>query len=149
MKIVYIISNFICSAVSLLFLGGIYAEYFGVDLLPGFLQTVLGTGIELIFSEYNIIGLLIIYGISILFVIMTVVLLIKNLIQKQNVISFVLSAISIISMIVFVVLAVPVGNYPTLYSLIKWICLFTVVIITVQFIAVLVNTIKSYRLEEN
>lgn len=147
MKIVYIISNFIYSAISLLFLSAMYFEYFGVGSLPEFLLTVLGKSIDLIFSEYNMIGLFIIYGICILFAILTVIWLIKNLIQKQKVASFVLSAISIISMIGFVILTVPVGIHPTPHSSIKWFCLFNTVMIIVQFIAAVINTVKSYSIE--
>lgn len=152
MKIVYIISNFIYSVFSLLVLGVSYIEYFGADSflnhLPPALSKILNKIITTVFSEYNIIGLFIIYGICILFAVMTVIWLIKNLIQKQNVTSFVLSAISIISMIGFVILTVPVGKYPTLYSLTKWFCLFTTVIIIVQFIAAVIHVIKSYSLED-
>lgn len=151
MKIVYIISNFIYSAVSLLFLYVIYTDHFGTGSFLKLLSPALNKIITTVFSEYNIIGLFIIDGICILFAVLTVILLIKNLIQKQNVTSFVLSAISIISMIGFIVLTVPwessFSKNPTLYSLTKWFCLFNTVMITVQIIASVINTVKSYSIE--
>lgn len=151
MKIVYIISNFIYSAFDLLVLIVLYVERFGTGSflkhLPPALSKILDKIVTTVFSEYNIIGLFIIYGICILFAILTVIWLIKNLIQKQKVASFVLSAISIISMIGFVILTVPVGIHPTPHSSIKWFCLFNTVMIIVQFIAAVINTVKSYSIE--
>ncbi|MDE5994935.1 MAG: hypothetical protein K2G60_05420 [Oscillospiraceae bacterium] len=151
MKRTYMISNFIYSAFSLLVLGVLYVEYFGADSflkhLPPALSKTLDKIITTVFSEYNIIGLLIIYGICILFAVLTVILLIKNLIQKQKIASFVLSAISIISMIGFLIERYSLNN-PALYSLTKWFCLFTTVMIIVQLIAAVINVVKSYSVED-
>lgn len=152
MKIVYIISNFIYSAFSLLALGVLYVDHFGtgsfLKFLPSVLSKALDKIVKTVFSEYNMLGLLIIYGICILFAILTVIYLIKNLIKKQNVISFVLSLISIILMIDFIVLTVPgeknILDNPALYISF---CLFNMAIILGQFIANLINVIKSYQLE--
>lgn len=152
MKIVYIISNFIYSAFSLLGLSVLYVDYFGPGLLPEFLLTVLGKVADSFFSERNMIVHLLICIVCILFAIMTVVLFIKNLIQKQNVASFVLSAISIISMIGFIVLIFYLNNL-SLDSLTKWLIftkwfiLFNTVMIIVQIIAAVINTVKSYSIE--
>lgn len=156
MKIVYIISNFIYSAFALLALFALYLVYFGPGPLPEILPPALINTLDKImttfFSEYNIIGLLITYGICLLFTVLTVILLIKNLIKKQNVISLVLSVISIISMIVLGILMVPwdssISNNPTLSGLAKGFFIFNTVIVAVQFIAAVINEIKIYR-EEN
>lgn len=146
MKILYIISNFIYSAFSLLGLSVLYVDRFGPGLLPEFLLTVLGKVADSFFSERNMIVHLLICIVCILFTVLTVILLIKNLIQKQNVISFVLSAISIISMIGFFIEIYSLNN-PYRYSLTKWFILFNTVMIIVQFIAAVINTVKSYSIE--
>lgn len=143
MKIVYIISNFIYSAFNLLVLIVLYVDRFGPGLMPEFLLTILGKVANSFFSERNMIVHLIICIVCILFAVLTVIFLIKNLIQKQNIISFVLSAISIISMIVFAVLINPVGIQHST----KWFYLFAMVIIIVQLIVSLIYTIKSYSIE--
>lgn len=151
MKIVYIISNFIYSAFDLLVLIVLYVERFGPGLLPEFLLTVLGKVADPFFSERNMIGHLIICIVCILFTVLTVILLIKNLIQKQNVTSFVLSAISIISMIGFGILTRhwdrSISEVPTLCGLAKCFFIFNMVIVAVQFIATVINVVKSYREE--
>lgn len=148
MKIAHFISNLVFSFVSLLFLFALYTDYFEAGLLLKSLQPILGKGIELIFSEKNIIGLFIIFGICILFVVLTIISFIKNKKDKLNVTSFILSAISIISVVVFVALTIGVGrnisNNPALY---KSFCLFNTVIIIVQLIVSLIDTVKSYSIE--
>ncbi len=134
----------------------LYLVYFGPGLLPEILPPALINTLDKImttfFSEYNIIGLAITYGICILFTVLTVILLIKNLIKKENVISLVLSVISIISMIVLSILMVPwdssISNNPTRCGLAKGFFIFTMVIVAVQFIVAVINEIKIYR-EEN
>lgn len=148
MKIAHFISNLVFSVVSLLYLCVIYTDNFGAGLLLKSLQPILGKGIELIFSENNIIGLFIIFGICILFVVLTIISFIKNINDKLNVTSFILSAISIISIVIFIALTIGIGrNISDNHALYKSFCLFNTVIIAVQFTVSLVNVIKSYRLE--
>lgn len=151
MRIVYMISNFIYSAFALLVLITLYAETFGTGTMPESLLTLLGKIADLMFSEYKLIGLAIIYIICIIFTVLTVILLIKNLIKKQNVISLVLSVISVISMIVLTVLTVhwdsSISDGPTMCGLAKGLVIFTMVIVAGQFIAAVINEIKIYREE--
>lgn len=149
MRIVYMISNFIYSAFALLVLIVLYIENFGTGSMPESLLTLLGKVADPMFSEHNIIGLAIIYIICIIFDVLTVILLIKNLIKKQSVLSLLLSVISVISMIVLTVLMVPtdssISDDPTRCGLAKGFVIFNMVIVAVQFIAAVINEIKIYQ----
>lgn len=150
MKIAHFISNLVFSFNSLLFIYVVYTDSFGTGSilkhLPPALTKILNKIITTVFSEYNIIGLFIIYGICILFIVLTVILFIKNLVKKQNVIVSVLSLIGIISTVAFYVLndGLHNKNNPTQYQIL---CIFTAVIIIVQLIVSLIDTVKSYSIE--
>ena len=137
MKIAHFISNLVFSFISLLFL---YIDSFEFPFFPKFLSSFMGTMANKIFSEYNIPGLMFLYAICLVFIVLTIILFIKSLVKKQNVIPSVLSLISIILMIIFGVLTVYAEPYKILY-------IFTAVVIAVQLIVSLIDTVKSYSIE--
>lgn len=137
MKIAHFISNLVFSFISLLFL---YIDSFEFSFFPKFLSSFMGTMANKIFSEYNIPGLMFLYAICLVFIVLTIILFIKSLVKKQNVIPSVLSLISIILMIIFGVLTVYAEPY-------KILCIFTAVVIAVQLIVSLIDTVKSYSIE--
>ncbi len=137
MKIANFISNLVFSFISLLFL---YIDSFEILFFPRFLSSFMGTMANKIFSEYNIPGLMFLYAICLVFIVLTIILFIKSLIKKQNVIPSVLSLICIILMIIFGVLAV--YSEPN-----RILCIFTAVVIAVQLIVSLIDTVKSYSIE--
>lgn len=140
MKIAHFISNLVFSIISLLYLCVIYTDNFGADWLPKALHPILDKIIGKVFSEDNIPGLMFLYAICLVFIVLTIILFIKSLIKKQNVIPSVLSLICIILMIIFGVLAV--YSEPN-----RILCIFTAVVIAVQLIVSLIDTVKSYSIE--
>ena len=148
MKIAHFISNLVFSFVSLLFLFALYTDYFEAGLLLKALQPILDKIINKVFSEYNILGLLFLYAICVLFAVLTLILFIRNLIKKKNVLSCVLSIISFISMIVFSVLPFhferSVLSNSALY---KFFCIFNAIFVLGQLIVSLIDTVKSYSIE--
>lgn len=146
MKIAHFISNLVFSFISLLFIYIVYTDCFGAGSFLKLLSPALNKIITTVFSEYNIPGLMFLYAICILFIVLTVILFIKNLVKKQNVIASVLSLIGIISTVAFYVLndGLHNKNNPTQYQIL---CIFTAVIIIVQLIVSLIDTVKSYSIE--
>lgn len=148
MKIAKFISNLAFSIVSLLYLCVIYTDNFGADWLPKALHPILDKIIGKVFSEDNILGIMCIYALCIIFIILTVFLFIRNLIKKQNVLSCVLSIISFISMIVFLILPFHLEHSVlTNSALYKFFCIFNAVFVLGQLIVSLIDTVKSYSIE--
>lgn len=148
MKIAHFISNLVFSFVSLLCLCALYTDYFGAYWLPKALHPILDKIIRKVFSEDNILGIMCIYALCIIFIVLTVILFIRNLIKKKNVLSCVLSIISFISMIVFSVLPFhferSVLSNSALY---KFFCIFNAIFVLGQLIVSLIDTVKSYSIE--
>lgn len=148
MKIANFICNLVFSFISLLSLYILYIDSFGISFFSRFLSSFMGTMANKIFSEYNILGLMSIYAICIIFIILTVILFIRNLIKKQNVLSCVLSIISFISMIVFSVLPFHFEHSVLSNSaLYKFFCIFNAIFVLGQLIVSLIDTVKSYSIE--
>lgn len=146
MKIAHFISNLVFSFISLLFIYCIYRRFRRCLTSWFYCIFYVYNGRENIFRIQYTLAHLHIRNMH-FFIVPTLILLIKNLVKKQNIIASVLAITGIISTDVFYVLndGLHSKNNPTQYQIL---CIFTVVIVIVQLIVSLIDTIKSYKLAD-